>query len=104
MLSTTANMATSDHPNPGFPKYRIDIEPDFVAIEVELPTALHLTDKQVTHLEARLYDAVEAVLSSALTISAINAPSSEPSLPELPEPDWEAWERQLADTPPVDLT
>jgi hypothetical protein len=92
-------------PHPGFPEYRIDIEPDFVAIEVELPTSLHLTDRQLQALEARLYDAVEAVLSSALTLSAINQPpASPPSEPLLPEPDWEAWERQLANTPTTDLS
>jgi hypothetical protein len=87
-------------PNPGFPEYRIDIEPEFVAIEVELPSPLHLTDTQLTHLEVRLYDAVEAVLSSVIN----PRPSpSDPVLAPLPEPDWAAWEHQLADSPPIDL-
>jgi hypothetical protein len=92
----------TSQPNPGFPEYRIDIEPEFVAIEVELPFALSLTEHQARQLEARLYDAIEAVLSSALTVSAINpSPSIEPALPE---PDWVAWEHQLDDTPTIDLT
>lgn len=90
----------ADQPNPA-PEYRIDIEPEFVAIEVELPFALSLTEHQARQLEARLYDAIEAVLSSALIVSAINPSPSEPTLPE---PDWVAWERQLDDTPTIDLT
>jgi hypothetical protein len=81
-----------DQPNPAFPEYRIDIEPEFVAIEVELPSPLHLTDTQLTHLEARLYDAIEVVLSSAIQAD-----------PPLPEPDWDAWEASFTTIDPIDL-
>lgn len=76
-----------------FPEYRIDIEPEFVAIEVELPFALNLTEAQATDLEARLYDAIDAVLR----------PLATPTHADLPEPDWAAWECQLTDLPPIDL-
>jgi hypothetical protein len=95
---------TPDQPNPGFPEYRIDIEPEFVAIEVELPSSLHLTPAQVAKLEARLYRAIDGVLSSALILSAINQPPSPSSEPVLPEPDWEAWEALFTSGPVIDLT
>jgi hypothetical protein len=96
---------TPEPTNPGFPDYRIDIDPSFVAIEVELPSPFNLSPAQVAKLEARLYRAIDHVLSSALILSAINQPiPSTPSTePSLPEPDWDAWERQLADSPPLDL-
>jgi hypothetical protein len=94
-----------DLPNPGFPEYRIDIEPEFVAIEVELPASLHLTPAQVAKLESRLYRAIDGVLASALTLSAMNEPTpSTPSTePVLPEPDWEAWEASFTEGDPIDL-
>jgi hypothetical protein len=92
----------ADQPNPA-PDYRIDIEPEFVAIEVELPSPLHLSEAQVAKLESRLYRAIDGVLSSALILSAINqpTPSSEPTLPE---PDWDAWEASFTSGPVIDLT